>query len=212
MTQYFAGLDLGQAQDYSALVVAQRLAHWLQQWDAKGNQESCSLYHLVHIERLTLGMSYPDQVQHVKALLERPPLRGTCMLVLDYTGCGRPVADMFRAEKLPCRLYTVTIHGGEQTVRDGWHYRVPKRDLIGVVQVLLQSGRLKIADTLPEAKILVQEMQNFKMKIDPVTAHDSYSAWREGTHDDLVLATSLALWLGESGHPAPMHVKVLKGF
>ncbi len=28
-------------------------------------------------------------------------------------------------------------------------------------------------------------------------AHDSYGAWREGTHDDLVLAVALALWAGE---------------
>jgi hypothetical protein len=26
------------------------------------------------------------------------------------------------------------------------------------------------------------------------TAHDSYEAWREGDHDDLVLATALACW------------------
>jgi len=38
---------------------------------------------------------------------------------------------------------------------------------------------------------------NFKIKIDHATSHDSYLAWRENVHDDLVLATSLALWLGE---------------
>jgi hypothetical protein len=38
---------------------------------------------------------------------------------------------------------------------------------------------------------------NFKVKIDPVTAHDSYSAWREQDHDDMVLAVALAAWYGE---------------
>jgi hypothetical protein len=28
-------------------------------------------------------------------------------------------------------------------------------------------------------------------------AHDIYGAWREGAHDDLVLATALACWYGE---------------
>ena len=32
------------------------------------------------------------------------------------------------------------------------------------------------------------------MKIDPKTAHDSYEHWREGDHDDLVLAVSMAAW------------------
>ncbi len=84
---------------------------------------------------------------------------------------------------------------------DGNFYRVPKRDLIGVTQVLLQSGRLKIAAALPEAAQLTKELLNFKVKIDPQTAHDSYSAWREGIHDDLVLALSLACWMGERYKP-----------
>jgi hypothetical protein len=36
--------------------------------------------------------------------------------------------------------------------------------------------------------VLVQELLNFRVKIDPLTAHDSYGCWREGGHDDLVLA------------------------
>ena len=34
------------------------------------------------------------------------------------------------------------------------------------------------------------------MKIDPLTAHDSYGAWREGAHDDMVLAVAIAVWWG----------------
>jgi hypothetical protein len=73
-------------------------------------------------------------------------------------------------------------------------YRVPKRDLVSAVQVLLQSERLKIVRSLPEAATLRSEFQNFRVKIDPRTAHDSYSHWREAEHDDLVLATALAAW------------------
>jgi len=45
--------------------------------------------------------------------------------------------------------------------------------------------------------MLVQEFLNFLVKIDPLTGHDSYGAWREGQHDDLVLATAVACWYGE---------------
>ena len=41
------------------------------------------------------------------------------------------------------------------------------------------------------------------MKIDPITAHDSYGAWREGQHDDLVLAVALAVWFAEHGGGRP---------
>jgi hypothetical protein len=32
-------------------------------------------------------------------------------------------------------------------------------------------------------------------------AHDSYGAWREGAHDDLVLAVAVAAWYGEHYSP-----------
>ena len=78
--------------------------------------------------------------------------------------------------------------------RESGGYRVPKRDLVSAAQVLLQSGRLKIASGLPEAETLKRELLNFRVKIDPKTAHDSYDHWRENEHDDLVLATALACW------------------
>jgi hypothetical protein len=36
-----------------------------------------------------------------------------------------------------------------------------------------------------------------EVKINIATGHDSYEAWREGDHDDLVLAVALACWTGE---------------
>jgi hypothetical protein len=75
--------------------------------------------------------------------------------------------------------------------------RVPKRDLVAAVQTLLQNGRLRIAAGLPLADVLRKELLNFRVKVDPRTAHDSYSHWREGDHDDLVLATACACWYRE---------------
>jgi hypothetical protein len=91
----------------------------------------------------------------------------------------------------------VLIHGGDKAAHEGNTWRVPKRDLVGSLQVLFQSGRLKISKKLPLASVLQTELMNFKVKIDPITAHDSYSAWREQDHDDLVLSVALAAWYGE---------------
>ena len=44
---------------------------------------------------------------------------------------------------------------------------------------------------------LVKELENFKVKVNIQTAHDSYEAWRESDHDDLVLALALACWWAE---------------
>jgi hypothetical protein len=45
--------------------------------------------------------------------------------------------------------------------------------------------------------VLERELQHFKVKINTQTGHDSYEAWRESDHDDLVLAIALSLWFAE---------------
>ena len=58
------------------------------------------------------------------------------------------------------RVVPVMITAGSEAHEgfEGW--RVPKRDLVGVVQVLLQHRRLRIAPRLPEAETLLAEMQS----------------------------------------------------
>jgi hypothetical protein len=56
-------------------------------------------------------------------------------------------------------------------------FRVPKRDLVGSVAVLLQQHRLQIAEHLPLQPLLTHVLLNFKVLIDPSTARDSYSVW-----------------------------------
>ncbi len=56
----------------------------------------------------------------------------------------------------------------------------------------------KVAEALPEAPTLIQEVLAFKVKI-TANAHDTYEAWREGVHDDLVLSVAMAAWFGEHG-------------
>lgn len=50
---------------------------------------------------------------------------------------------------------------------------------------------------MPLLEVLKGELQTFEVKINPQTAHDSYLAWREGQHDDLVLAVAMACWYRE---------------
>ena len=76
---------------------------------------------------------------------------------------------------------------------------MPKRDLVGVTQLLLQQQWLRIAPALPESATLTKELQDYRVKIS-ATGHDSYDA-REGAHDDLVLAVALACWVSEHGRP-----------
>lgn len=46
------------------------------------------------------------------------------------------------------------------------------------------------------------------MKVNVSTGHDSYEAWREGDHDDLVLAAALAAWKAHKGEWTLMMARV----
>jgi hypothetical protein len=190
---YFLGLDLGQAKDYTALCILER----------HGDDER-AIFHARHLQRFALGTKYPAIVVQVREMLLRAPLypaESFPVLAVDATGVGTPVVDMLRQENLAASLRAVTITGGDTATRAAGVERVPKRELVSTVQVALQTGRLKIAQNLPEAATLVRELQNFQVKITD-SAHDTYGAWREGTHDDLVLAAALALWVGKSYGPS----------
>ena len=176
--KYTIGLDLGQSKDYTALIILETIHQY------RGKEDT---YNVLNLER-TRGTPYTEVVDRTKAIMQK--LKGAS-LVVDQTGVGAPVVDMFR--KAGLKPVGVMIHGGAAESRESQTWKVPKRNLVGVVQVPLQNKRLNIANG-PLQDILVNELLNFKVKIDPETAHDSYSAWRERDHDDLVLAVALAVW------------------
>lgn len=213
-SKFVAGLDLGQMADYTALAIAEcvqvatgetRSVRDRELIDGKTGRVQvlereepimAAGYNFRHLARFPLGTSYPTVVANMVDLLTQEPLRGNTTLVVDATGVGPPVVDMLRRTALKPCLWAVTITGGMTVTRDGRNLNVPKRDLVSVVKVLLQTKRLKIAERLPEAATLTQELQNFQVKI-TASANDTYGSWREGQHDDLVLAVALACWFAE---------------
>lgn len=200
MSRFVVGLDLGQANDYTAMTVLER------QKPTGGLKETT--YLVRHLERVR-DLPYPKIISKTTKIIESPALAGQTDLVIDQTGCGRPVFDMFKMAGL--RPIGIQIHGGDKANSEGDTWRVPKRDLVGLLQVLFQSGRLKISKKLQLAATLQSELLNFRVKIDPKTAHDSYSAWREADHDDLVLSVALAAWWAENQKPKPHPLVIVRG-
>jgi hypothetical protein len=193
VSDFYVGLDLGQAQDFTALAVVRR------------TPVPKPVYTLQHLQRVR-GMPYvgvpgnPGLVETIKArLLAEPTLRG-CHAGVDRTGVGRAVVDAFRAAGLPWCLWAVTITAGQTVKQDGLDLNVPKKDLVGAAQALLSSGRLVLDSTLPLAETLRTELKNFAVKV-TAAGNETFASWREGQHDDLVFAVALACWLGERYPP-----------
>ena len=193
--KYFLGLDLGQSQDYSALAILEAQGYGPER-----------VFHCRHLQRWPLRTSYPAIVADTARIVDSEELSGRPVLAIDATGVGAPVVDLFKRARLKAQLEAIQITGGDAVTREDGLTRVPKRDLVSAAQVALQTERLKIAASLPEAANLTRELQNFQVKINLDTAHDSYGAWREGAHDDLVLAVSLALWIANNGVDRTVYV------
>ena len=195
---YFIGLDCGQAQDFSALSILRR----------QGGR-----YEVVHLERLALDMPYPQQIEYLFRIMHRKPLdKANVTLAVDYTGVGRPVVDL--AQDRGLRPIGIAITGGNNVSwnEDKTRASVPKRDLIAGLQIAAQNDRLKVAGSLKFGPVLAEELAGFKVKIDPRTAHDSYGSWREGAHDDLILATAIGLWVAEyRDQPKPVFRAISHG-
>jgi len=150
------------------------------------------------MHRFPHGTSYPAIVEALIALLRMPPLSGARLLI-DYTGAGRPVLAL-------------VIHGLQGQVSHSWsaviitagydvsnpangELRVAKPDLIGTLQVLLQTRRLQVPKDLHDAQLFVRELENYRPKV--ILPTNEALSWREGRHDDLILAVALAAWGGE---------------
>jgi len=191
--RWFAGIDLGQSQDHSAVVILERVS-------TAGERDPLTFmppletsYNVRHLERMKLGTPYQAVVERIRMMVEAPVLAGNVTLVVDATGVGGPVVDLLKEAIRKAPIVAVIITGGDRQHYQDGRYRVPKRDLVSGVTVLLESGKLRISQQLPEAKILIKELMNMRVKISP-GGHEAYEAWREGQHDDLVLALALALW------------------
>lgn len=184
--------DLGQSVDPTAVAVVQHQRIGRMHW--RGHVEwQRDEYHVRHLARLPLGLAYPVQVAEVQRLLARPPLDRGCGLVIDETGVGRAVGDIFDAAGLRPLKVTITA-GDEQSGGCGDHgrARVPKGRLISAVDASLHIGALKFAADLTEAGAMADELKDFRRKVSAAGRY-SYDA-RVGKHDDLVLAVALGLW------------------
>ena len=204
------GLDLGQATDPTALAILRespvlgadgRIAR-----DHRG--EFLFSYDCVYLERFPLGTEYPAVIGRVEELVRSPKLQGS-RLVIDATGAGRPVVDLFLNTRMPVEITPLTITAGSEVREDRWNrtgnraYWVPKIELVSTVQSLLQTRRLRVVPRLALADVLKRELLDFKIKV-TASANETFGSWREGAHDDLVLAVAMAAWLAEHQVCQPM--------
>ena len=185
--RFYIGLDLGQRHDYTALAVITRTDIYHAERDAATYERlRTTEFRVRKLARVPLGTEYPEIVRRVVRLLRHPEAQNKSSLVVDATGVGAPVVDLFKRERLGAILTPVIITGGENESLDRGVWRVPKKNLLMGLQVMVQQRMLRVASGLDLSRALIREMQQMRST--------GFASWRSGEHDDLVLAVALAAW------------------
>lgn len=178
--------DIGKTSDFSVTAVV------------LGSPTVPREYHVSKLDRWR-SEKYQVTIQRLVALAARHP---DAVIAVDAGGVGRPVLDLVR-DALPGRKVYGIISTGGRNVNAGQEpgdVCVPKGDLIGCLQVLLQAKRLTYSPSLPLCRELQSEFQRFEMRTTKAL-NLTYEA--ASGHDDIVAALALACWVGEQA-PQPL--------
>ena len=175
------GVDVGQAQDPTALVLL----------GTTGDRHEVGW-----AEKLPIGTPYGEGVREMAAMADQASqLDGTpCPIVVDYTGVGRPVVELLRNSTTQDVVPVTTTSGGRSTLVDG-SWRVPKQELISSLQVVFEQHRIASACVCDGARDLEHELRTYRYEMTP-SGGITYGG--PGGHgDDLVSALALAAWWAE---------------
>ena len=148
--------DLGQANDYSAVVVIKDQAVPIV--DAGrvivGPRERT----IVYADRFR-GVSYVDVVDHLIRLRNAPPFGGKSELAIDGTSIGRVVSDMLWEQNADHRAIQMT--GGQEWTKKGRYVNAGKTFMIENLAVMFAAGEIRFAHDLPLRAEIEQDLASF---------------------------------------------------
>ncbi|MBS1826118.1 MAG: terminase family protein [Acidobacteria bacterium] len=199
--RFFVGLDLGQRQDYTALAVIERHMLLSDAVDAgTRNRFEKMRYRCRCLRRLPLGTGYMEVVDKVKQLMHSQELAGRASLVVDASGVGSPVVEMLR-KTANCALDPVTITSGQNVKMDHTGYKMPRRELMSQLALMLEKRELEISSHAGEIDHIRNELRNLRLNFN-ARGQENYDPDKESVHDDLVIAMALGFWKAKRSQPS----------
>lgn len=183
------GVDIGQKRDPTAVCVAEG------EWRVVGSRTETH-FNVRHLERLALGTPYPQVADRIAQVTDQVRARSGehPTVFVDSTGVGQPVVDLLRERVHSGVVVPVTFTAGDRRTKcwEGDYLRVSlgKSCMVSRLQALLGTGRLHLPRTR-EAGALTDELLNYELRVDQ-SGHETFGAFKTGTHDDLACALGLA--------------------
>lgn len=213
--RYCCCMDFGSENDYASLGILERIEKVRDTNIPTVNSRPIrtediliiSELHLKYLTRIPLKTEYPKICEMVQRIIYNGKYINDIALVVDRTGIGLPIMQMMYMFKLA--PIGITITNGNNPASKKYGYTVPKRDIAHGLLAAWQSGRFKMPSPakMPIIETFVEELQGFKMKLDQRTGMDTYEAWLERIHDDLVMGVGVGVWWFDKTHGTSSVVK-----
>lgn len=189
-SRYVVGVDLGSLQDPTAISIIHDSQTPLPEW-GKGYVQKLAARELTVVQafRLQIGIDWSVITDFIARLMAIEPLVTDGALWIDQTGLGQPAGAMLRERRVTFSGVTITAGDAYNEVEFN-RYRCSKLYLLSNMATLLQSGELKIARGIKDAKAFMQQAEDFV--VTHTSAGNVTFGTSEGRHDDLLLATAIA--------------------
>jgi hypothetical protein len=190
------GVDL--AADFAALCVIERTTVFSEEMKPRQTafespaviSTKRKLHHLRWLQRIP--STYPEIIDLVSTLLASlPETQIKPATVVNVTHVGKPAAVFLAKHGLGVVAVTATSGDAEHRVAQG-EFRVPQKDLVSILSVLMQSDRFRVSTDLAETEKLTSELVNFSGDDD---------RWK--TPDSLCRSVCIAAWWSERMMPVP---------
>src|SRR5919112_5709393 len=187
--RYSVGVDLGQANDFTAIAVLEKTiappdtAMFSPVGESPSNRlvEGRAVYDLRYLKRPKLGTPYDVIARRVADLIcELEPQGsfnelGQVTLSVDATGVGRGICDMLGTEfkrrgatskgtpKVDFRRVSVTGSNTslKRPTRTDGYWAVPKKELVFPAVAAFQQGKIRIGK-VADREALVNELKNYR--------------------------------------------------
>ena len=204
---YWVAADLGQANDFSAVVVIKDQALPVVDADqvVVGPRERT----IVFADRFR-GVSYVDTVDFLIRLRNVPPFGGKSQLVIDGTSIGRVCSDMMHAQNVP--HWAIQMTGGQDWSRKGRYVNASKTLMVENLAVLFAAGEIKFAHDLPFRAEMEADLASFTTQTTAAGNQIIAQSRSAAGHGDLGIALIVGAFASQYLKPQQMEVRQLRNY
>ena len=213
MSQYVISIDIAKRRDFTAIQIYRDTPELI-----RGDRAANAPDRHFHFQDLVYqfkgqDMRYQDLAMHVVRLVSDKKVANNNDLIVDGTGVGVAVVDIFRERGLNPIPIVATAGGtakpvyadigsifgngtGEQlkgmhTVSE-WH--VPKVEMVQAGQVAMEQRLVRIAPNVNHLDDFREQLQGFKGRFNERTNYTRYDAEDDEVHDDFITCYLMAMW------------------